>query len=295
VPLENAELILDDPALGEVVLDAVVAGPDDGEPVLLLHGWPQTSLEWSRVIPALAESGMRCLAPDQRGYSPAVRPDDVASYELPHLVNDALGALDAVGWESAHIVGHDWGAVVAWALAAQHPERARSLTAVSVPHPQAFNKALKSDPVQWKKSAYLALFRTAPGKAAKVLMADGGKRLRDVYGTVVDPSDVDQYVAFFSEEGAMEAALRWYAAMGGDHFKEIGPVAVPTTFIWGTEDVAIGAQAARGSGEWCTGPYSLVVLNGRGHWIPDEEPEAVVAAVLGLAGRGPGARPGDAP
>ena len=283
MPSESAELILDDPVLGEIVLDAVVAGPDDGEPVLLLHGWPQSSLEWSRVVPPLAESGMRCLAPDQRGYSPGARPDDVAAYELPGVVRDAVGMIEAVGWESAHVVGHDWGAVVAWALAAQHPERVRSLTAVSVPHPQAFNRALKSDPVQWKKSAYMALFRTAPGKAAKVLMADGGKRLREVYGDAVHPDDVQRYVERFADEGAMEAALRWYAAMDGEHFKDVGPVAVPTTFVWGADDVAIGAQAARGSGEWCTGPYSLVVLNGRGHWIPDEEPEAVVAAVLGLA------------
>jgi pimeloyl-ACP methyl ester carboxylesterase len=285
MPSESAELILDDPVLGEIVLDAVVAGPDDGEPVILLHGWPQTSLEWSRVIPPLAEAGLRCLAPDQRGYSPAVRPADVAAYELPHLVRDAVGMIEAVGWESAHVVGHDWGAVVAWALAAQHPERVRSLTAVSVPHPQAFNKALKTDPVQWKKSAYMALFRSAPGKAAKVLTADGGKRLREVYGDTVHPDDVERYVERFADEGAMEAALRWYAAMDGEHLKDVGPVTVPTTFIWGADDVAIGAQAARGSGEWCTGPYSLVVLNGRGHWIPDEEPEAVVAAVLGLAGR----------
>ena len=192
MPLEHAQLLLDDPVLGDLELDAVVAGADDGEPVLLLHGWPQTSLSWEAVMAPLASSGLRAVAPDQRGYSPGARPRDVAAYELPHLVDDAAAVIGALGWDSAHVVGHDWGAVVGWALAAQRPGLVRTLTAVSVPHPRAFNAALRSDPVQLKKSAYMLLFRQAPGKAAEVLLRDDARRLRDVYGDAVAPHHVEQ-------------------------------------------------------------------------------------------------------
>ena len=284
MPMERATLLLSDPTLGDLEFDAVVAGADDGVPVLLLHGWPQTALSWSRVMAPLASSGVLAVAVDQRGYSPGARPREVSAYELPHLVDDAVSMIGALGWDSAHVVGHDWGAVVAWALAAQRPELVRSLTAVSVPHPQAFNAALKSDPSQLAKSAYMAFFRTAPGKAAYVLLRDDAKGLRKVYGDVVPSADVEEYVEFFREGDALEAALRWYAAMDGDHFKDVGVIEVPTTFVWGSEDIAIGAQAARACSTWCHGEFEFRVLNGRGHWLPDEDPDALVDAILARVG-----------
>jgi len=280
VPLEAAQLHLDDGELGELVFDAVVSGPDDGEPVLLLHGWPQTSLSWGRVMPALASSGIRCAALDQRGYSPGARPSEVSAYALPHLVEDTVGAIEALGWESAHVVGHDWGAVVAWALAARRPELVRSLTALSVPHPRAFDQALRTDPVQWKKSAYLGLFRASPRRAAQLLLRDGAAPLRGVYAGAVHKADVARYVEHFSQDDALEASLRWYGAMGAGKFGEVPAVTVPTTYVWGTEDVALGARAARGCARWCLGPFEFRVLNGRGHWLPDEDPDAVVDAIL---------------
>lgn len=284
MPTERAELLVEDPELGDLVFDAEIAGADDGEPVLLLHGWPQTSRSWARVMAPLASSGMLAVAPDQRGYSPGARPEAVSAYELPHLVRDAAEMIAALGWESCHVVGHDWGAIVGWALAAQRPELVRSLTAVSVPHPGAFNAALKSDPVQWKKSAYITFFRTAPGKAAQVLLRDDAKALRNAYTDAVHRDDVEAYVAHFREDDAMEASLRWYAAMDGDHFKEVGIVEVPTTFVWGNEDVAIGAEAARGCAEYCHGPFEFRTLPGRGHWIPDQDPDALVDAILARIG-----------
>ena len=283
MPLEHAQLYVTDPALGDLELDALVAGADDGEPVLLLHGWPQTSQSWASVMAPLASSGFHAVAPDQRGYSPNARPREVSAYELPHLVEDAASVIGALGWESAHVVGHDWGAVVGWALAAQRPQLVRSLTAVSVPHPRAFNNALKSDPVQMKKSAYMVLFRSAPGKAAQVLLRDDAKALRGVYGDAVPHHEVDSYVEFFSDDDAMEASLRWYAAMDGDHFKDIDVVEVPTTFVWGDDDVAIGVTAARACSQWCQGPFEFRILPGRGHWIPDQDPDALVDAILARA------------
>lgn len=280
MPLEHAQLYVSDPTLGDLEFDALVAGADDGEPVLLLHGWPQSALSWSRVMAPLASTGMHVVAPDQRGYSPGARPRDVAAYELPHLIDDAASIIGALGWDSAHVVGHDWGAVVGWGLAAQRPSLVRSLTAVSVPHPRAFNAALRSDPSQVAKSTYMVFFRTAPGKAAQVLLRDDAKALRGVYGDVVHHADVEEYVERFREDDAMEASLRWYAAMDGEHFKDVGPVEVPTTFVWGPEDIAIGVGAARGCAEWCHGPFEFRQLPGRGHWIPDEDPDALVDAIL---------------
>ncbi len=284
MPTESAQLHVDDPEHGDLVFDAVVAGADDGEPVLLLHGWPQTSLSWSRVIPPLASSGLRVAAIDQRGYSPGARPSDVAAYATARLVEDAAGFLDALGWGTAHVVGHDWGAIVAWELAARRPGLVRSLTALSVPHPRALARALRTDEQQREKSEYLTFFRTAPAAAAHVLLRDGATALRQVYGDAVHPTDIDAYAEFFAEDDALEASLRWYASMGGEDLASVPAVEVPTTFVWGTDDVAVGETAAHGCAQWCTGPYEFRPLEGRSHWLPDQDPDAVVDAILARVG-----------
>jgi pimeloyl-ACP methyl ester carboxylesterase len=284
VPTESAEILLDDPVFGDLVLDAVVAGADDGEPVLLLHGWPQTSLSWARVIPPLASSGCRVVAVDQRGYSPRARPAEVAAYSMDALVADAAGVLDSLGWSSAHVVGHDWGAAVGWNLAARRPELVRSLTALSVPHPKALQEAFRANDGQREMSEYLTFFRTAPETAAKVLMRDDAAALHKVYGGHVHASDVGAYVEHFGEDGAMVAALSWYAAMGLGSDADTPDVTVATTFVWGSDDVAIGATAARACAGHCTGPYEFRALPGRSHWLPDEDPDAVVDAVLARVG-----------
>ena len=284
MPTESAELHLDDPEYGDLVLDAVVAGADDGEPVLLLHGWPQTSLSWSRVIPPLASSGLRVAAVDQRGYSPGARPDAVAAYTIDRLVADAAGVLDALGWASAHVVGHDWGAAVGWNLAGRRPELVRSLTALSVPHPKALQDAFRANDGQREMSEYLTFFRAAPDTAAKVLLRDDAAGLRKVYGEHVHARDVDAYVERFAADDAMEASLRWYAAMGLGSDATTPVCTVPTTFVWGSDDVAIGETAALACASYCTADYEYRPLAGRSHWLPDEDPDAVVDAILARVG-----------
>lgn len=284
MPTESAQLHLHDPDYGDLVFDAVVAGAEDGEPVLLLHGWPQTALSWSRVIAPLASSGLRVAAVDQRGYSEGARPAEVAAYTTSRLVTDAADLLDALGWGTAHVVGHDWGAIVGWELAARHPGLVKSLTALSVPHPQAFIGAIRSDPAQREKSAYMQFFRSEPATAAKVLTRDGGAALRQVYGDAVHEHDIEAYVDFFAHGDAMEASLRWYAAMDDAQLTTTPEVSVPTTFVWGSDDIAIGATAAHGCGQWCTGEYDFRELTGRGHWLPDQDPDAVVDAILARVG-----------
>jgi len=284
VPTESAELHVDDPEYGDLVLDAVVAGADDGEPVLLLHGWPQTTLSWSRVIPPLASSGFRVVAVDQRGYSPGARPAQLSAYAIDRLVADAAGVIDALGWGSAHVVGHDWGAAVGWNLAGRRPELVRSLTALSVPHPKALQDAFRANDGQREMSEYMTFFRSAPDAAAKVLLRDHAAALRMVYGEHVHVRDVDAYVERFSEDDALEATLRWYAAMGLGTDATTPDCPVPTTYVWGGDDVAIGETAALACAAYCTGPYEFRPLAGRSHWLPDEDPDAVVDAILARAG-----------
>ncbi|NES17029.1 MULTISPECIES: alpha/beta fold hydrolase [Micromonospora] len=259
-------------------------GPEDGEPVLLLHGFPQHGGEFDEVVSLLHAAGLRTYAPDQRGYSPGARPAAVEAYRIPELVADAVALLDALGVTAAHLVGHDWGAIVAWGLAAAHPERVRTLTAVSVPHPAAMGHALATDPQQKARSSYIALFRR-PGKAEKVLLAFRAAALRRMLGGVGDPRRVARYADPMREPGALTAALNWYRAMTGADMKAVGPVAVPTTFVWSDKDIAIGRTAAEACARHVTGDYRFRTLTGVTHWIPDEAPAPLAEAILARVGR----------
>ena len=271
--------------VGDLTFEVRASGPEDGRPVLLLHGFPQTSASWAAVTPLLAGAGLRCYAPDQLGYSPGARPADVGAYALPSLAQVTADLMTALDVPVADVVGHDWGANVGWALAGWHPDRVRSLTAVSVPHPAAFTAAYRSDPEQKERSSYIRLFRQA-GKAEEVLLADGGRRLRrmllgsDTGGagsSGVSAAAADEYVAVLSAPGALTAALNWYRAMSPAD--RVDPVGVPTTYVWSSGDIAIGRTAAEGCAGFVTGDYRFVELPGS-HWIPEHSPEQRAAAVL---------------
>ena len=262
--------------VGDLVFDVRTDGPEDGRPVLLLHGFPETSLCWSAVAPRLAEAGLRTYAPDQLGYSPGARPDGTGDYALPALAQVTADLLTALDVPAADVVGHDWGANVAWALAGWHPDRVRTLTAVSVPHPTAYTLAYRADPEQKERSAYIKLFWQA-GKAERVLLEDDGRRLRRLLDGV-HPEAVDAYVAQLSAPGALTAALQWYRAMTSG--TPVDPVAAPTTYVWSDGDVAVGRTAAEACADQVTGDYRFVELAGVSHWIPEQAPEALTAAVL---------------
>ncbi|MGQ5263926.1 alpha/beta fold hydrolase [Micromonospora sp. ZYX-F-536] len=261
-------------------------GPSGGAPVLLLHGFPQHSGEWDEVVPTLHTAGLATYALDQRGYSPGARPAAVAEYRIPELVADVVAVLDALGLDAVHLVGHDWGAVVAWAVAAVHPERVRTLTAVSVPHPAAMAHALANDGQQKARSSYIALFRKEE-KAEKMLLAWNATALRKLLGGVGDATRVDRYADPMREPGALTAALNWYRAMSRADLAAVGPVAVPTTYVWSDRDIAIGRTAAEACAENVTGDYRFIQLPGVSHWIPDAAPgplaEAILARVAGSA------------
>ncbi|MEU7591200.1 alpha/beta fold hydrolase [Micromonospora sp. NPDC049230] len=265
-----------------LTFEVTAGGPSDGVPVLLLHGFPQHRGEWDDVVPALHAAGLRTYALDQRGYSPGARPTAVADYRIPELVADVVAVLDALGLDAVHLVGHDWGAVVAWAVAAGHPDRVRTLTAVSVPHPAAMAYALASDGQQKARSSYITLFRKS-GTAERVLLAWNAAALRKMLGGVGDAPRVDRYAAPMRAPGALTAALNWYRAMSRADLAGVGPVAVPTTYVWSDRDVAIGRSAAEACAANVTGAYRFVRLTGVSHWIPDTAPGPLAEAILARA------------
>jgi pimeloyl-ACP methyl ester carboxylesterase len=261
------------------VFDAVADGPADGRLVVLLHGFPQTSWSWRHVIPLLVAGGCRVVAPDQRGYSPGARPEGVPAYRVPQLVGDVLGMLDALGSDQVDVVGHDWGAAVAWQLAARHPDRVRTLTPVSVPHPLAFVEALRTDDDQRRRSAYMQFFRQE-GDAEQTLLADDAAALRNVFGGDAEAIGIDRYVALMREPGVLTKCLNWYRAQELADIEAVGPTTVPTLYVWSDQDAALGPWAAHATAAHVTAPYRFEVLHGVSHWVPEEAPEQLATWIL---------------
>jgi pimeloyl-ACP methyl ester carboxylesterase len=260
-----------------LTFEVTEGGPPGGPVVLLLHGFPVNRHGWAAVTPHLNAAGFRTYAIDQRGYSPGARPGGVDAYRQEECVLDAVAFVDTLAGGRADIVGHDFGALVGWQLAAAHPDRVRSLTAVSVPHPAAFGHALLTDPDQQLRSSYIDLFRMV-GKAEHVLSRDGGAGLRKVM-TGVGPR-IEEYAAPLLEPGALTATLNWYRALVIEDLVKVGPVARPTTYVWGDRDVAVGQVAASAAGDHVTGDYRFLPLPGVDHWVTDAQPEVLAQAVL---------------
>ncbi|MEP6696456.1 MAG: alpha/beta hydrolase [Pseudonocardiales bacterium] len=266
--------------IGDLTFSVRIDGPADGRPVVLLHGFPQSGLCWSRVIPRLTAAGLRTITPDQRGYSPGARPAEVSAYSADRLVSDVLRLLDGLGLPVVDLVGHDWGAWVAWQFAVRHPDRVRSLVALSVPHPVAMSTAMATDEDQQRRSAYIGLFRQE-GKAEHVMLDDDAARLRAMFaGSGLTEDEVARYVQPLQEPGALTGALSWYRAMSRRDVEGLGPATVPTTFVWSDQDLAVGPVAAHACAGQVSGPFRFVELAGVSHWIPDEVPDAVGGAIL---------------
>jgi len=259
--------------------DLTDLGPrDPGVPaVLCLHGFPQDRSAYDGVAGRLVGSGVRVLAPDQRGYSPGARPRGRRAYALTELAADAVALLDAAGVQRAHVVGHDWGGVVAWALAAWHPDRVASLTALSQAHPAAMGSAvLRSS--QGLRSWYVGAFQV-PVLPERVLAR------RCALERVLVRSELPAHLARRYADRALadgaarlSAGIGWYRALPlGD--RAVGPVAVPTTYLHGWRDPFYSRASVMGTARRVTGPFERRTLD-TGHWVPELEPDAVAAAVL---------------
>lgn len=266
---------------------ARAAGPANGRPVLLLHGFPQSSLSWQPVMRILSAAGYRTVAPDQRGYSAGARPGDVSAYRVSQLVADVLAIADTMQMGRFDLVGHDWGGMVAWVTAARHPGPVRSLSVVSTPHPGALAAALSAgDPDQTARSAYVHVFRRPAEPERLLLGQDGeGEGLRSMFtATGLDESQAGEYVSLMQAPGAMTAALNWYRAMDPAEVEGLPPVVVPTLYVWSNGDAALGRRAAEATAEFVAGRYQFVALDGVSHWIPEEVPDELGRLLLGHLG-----------
>jgi pimeloyl-ACP methyl ester carboxylesterase len=283
-PVSTITIGTDDARLGHLSFDAIAAGPPaaarDGRLVLLLHGFPETGESFRAVMGRLAAAGYYAVAPNQRGFSPGARPPAVADYELADLAGDALAMATALGADRFHLVGHDWGGATAWTVAATAPGRLRSLVALSTPHPDAFSDAY-NDPngQQARMSAYMQMFRQ-PG-AENTLLAGGANGLVTLFSALGMPSaSATASAKVLGTPAALGAALNWYRANPTPAKTRTGPVSVPTRYVWGSSDIALGRTAAEGTAKYVTGPYRFQVINGGSHWLPESRPADIATAIL---------------
>jgi len=265
--------------VGDLVFDARVLGPTEGEPVILLHGFPQTSHSLRHQMTVLADAGYRTLAPDQRGYSPGARPGPIDEYSIDKLVQDVIDMADDQDFDRFHLVGHDWGAAIAWYVAGTHPDRLLSLNPISAPHPQALADALK-DPNSDQASmmSYVDFFRSEGSEDQ--ITANNAAQLRTFYEGV-SQEDIDVYVDALGTPDALRGGLNWYRA--ANDFTEpssLGPITMPTMFVWSDQDSALGRDGAEACGDHVEGEYRLEIIEGVNHWVPDNAPDELSALLL---------------
>jgi pimeloyl-ACP methyl ester carboxylesterase len=265
---------------GGLVFDVRDAGPPDGPVVVLLHGFPQSNASWDAVIDRLTAQGYRCLAPNQRGYSPGARPPRRRDYRTSELVEDVGALIDASGAERVHVVGHDWGGFVAWALAAQLPSRLASVSPISVPHPAAFINALLTS--KQALASWYMLFFQLPWLPERFLLGPNGTRLAaNLQQGGMTPAAAARDAQAMAEPGALTAALNWYRAMPFSPGRQVAQkITVPTMYVWSDNDTALLDKAAKASAGYVSADYRFETLGGVSHWIPEERPDTVAELLL---------------
>jgi len=262
-------------------IDGLADGGADepGEAVVLLHGYPASRRSWDGVAPRLTAAGYRVLAPDQRGYSPGARPRGRRSYAMAHLVGDVMALADSAGVDRFHLVGHDWGGGVAWSAAAGHPDRVATVASLATPHVKALMRSMASS-TQALHSWYMAFYQLPWLPELSVTSDWGGRTFRRVLvKSGLSEHRADDYIRFM-RAGAATPAINWYRALPFTSPKAFRPVSVPTLYVYGTDDFALGRRAADLVGRYVRGPYRYEVLEGVSHWIPEEEPETTARLLL---------------
>jgi pimeloyl-ACP methyl ester carboxylesterase len=271
-------------------LHVVFSGPEQGKAVVLLHGFPEFWRGWLKQIQPLADAGFRVIVPDQRGYNLSDKPKGVAAYPINTLAQDILGLVDAVGREKAILVGHDWGAAVAWHLATHYPERVEKLVILNVPHPAVMVRTLRRSFSQLRKSWYMFFFQIPwlpewllsrnNAQGASQLLLRSGKP-----GTFTN-EDLVAYRKAWAQPGTLAAMIHWYrsALRSGlgtspSSFTKLPQVTVPTLMLWGKKDVALSAEMAQPSIDLCK-EGKLIFLEDATHWVQHDEAEKVTQYLL---------------
>ena len=264
--------------IGEFEFDCRVSGIEENELVMLLHGFPETSHMWIKLMEKLSSLGYFCVAPDMRGYSKNACPRGVKNYTIKKLSEDILNISDAFNANKFHLIGHDWGAGIGWNIVYHNPEKIMSWTALSVPHPRGLRKAIKMDKEQSKKSRYIGWF-LFPLVPEFMLRKNDFERFRKLWKHS-SSEELNNYLSVFRRKYSLTAALNYYRAnLGRRKVQTIGEITSPTLFIWGKNDLAIGRAAAENNHKYMKGDYTFLELDG-GHWLIQTNYIEVETAVI---------------
>jgi pimeloyl-ACP methyl ester carboxylesterase len=271
-------------------LHVALAGPEDGQPVVLLHGFPEFWYGWHRQMIDLANAGFRVIAPDQRGYNLSDKPHGLSAYRVDTLARDILGLIDAFGYQSVMVAGHDWGGVIAWALAAFFPQSVERLAILNAPHMPAFSRSLFRYPEQILRSTY-AYFFQIPFLPEAMFRNNNWEMLADMLTRTslpgaFSPRDLESYRQSWWKKDAMTSMLNWYRAVlhrpvrfpAGQRFQ------MPVLILWGAKDPALRRELAEASLEMCE-QGQLVYYEQNTHWLAHEEPAEVSRRLIDFFSR----------
>jgi pimeloyl-ACP methyl ester carboxylesterase len=285
------DLLHDYVNINGIRLHVVKAGPTDGPLVLLLHGFPEFWYGWRRQIPVLADAGYRVWVPDQRGYNLSDKPRGVDAYGIDLLADDVVGLAEASGRDQVCLVGHDFGAAVAWWVARLFPDRIKRLVVLNVPHGSVMQRHLKENRAQIRRSWYISFFQIPAIPELALRARDWRLGLKSLQATSGPGSfsddDLRMYRRAWSRPGAMTAMINWYRALrrARPRRRASPRVRVPTLMIWGARDVALGREMAQPSIDYCE-DGRLVFLEEATHWVQHDEPERVNTLLTEFLSRG---------
>ncbi|MCI0828367.1 MAG: alpha/beta hydrolase [Chloroflexi bacterium] len=255
-------------------------GPSKGRLVILLHGFPEFWYGWREQIPFFAAAGYRVWAPDQRGYNLSDKPEGIAAYKLDELAADVIGLIDAAGQEKAFVVGHDWGAAVAWWVAAKYPERVARMVVINVPHMSVMKRHVRRSFTQMRRSRYVLYFQLPwlPERLArqKNWEAPAQAMMGSSRPGTFTETDLDAYRRAWSQPRAYTSMLNWYRALvQRPNPRPANPaISVPTLLIWGAQDKFLGREMAQPSIDLCD-DGRLVFIEEATHWVQHEEADRV--------------------
>lgn len=263
-----------------IALNVALAGPVDGKPLILLHGFPEFWYGWRHQIDHLASLGFRLWMPDQRGYNLSDKPQDLYDYRVDEMVMDTIGLMSATGQEKVCIAGHDWGAMVVWWLALRHPEKIERMAILNVPHPRVFQRHLRYNIKQMVKSVYAGFFQIPFLPERLLTLADGKPfarfiKMSGLKNTFSD-EDLDRYRETWQQPDAMRSMLNWYRA----YLRYAPPapkswrIKPKTLLIWGKKDIALSSDMVEPSYDLCDNA-ELVWLEKGSHWVQHDEKERV--------------------
>ncbi len=267
-----------------ITLHVATAGPEDGQLLVLLHGFPEFWYGWKNQIKPLADAGYRVIVPDQRGYNLSDKPEGIDSYRIDTLRDDIIGLITQFTDEKAIVIGHDWGGAVAWHLASTRQEYLEKLIAINIPHPHVMKTVMPMYPPQWLKSSYIAFFQLSDKPEAS-LKDNDYEALDKAIGLSTRPEmftseDVSKYKEAWKQPGALTAMLNWYRALRkGSLAEKTSCETVPYRLIWGMEDRFLSRKLAKETEKHCPNGH-LIFVDEASHWINHEKPDIVNQLIL---------------